>query len=222
MVTETEQPVTKKGHSGWKIAGLILLTVLLSVGITLWLVKVFLFPSQFEPVTLDAREEQVLEQKLSQLGARVEMSEGAAESGLQPEPYSEVGADREVFFSERELNAMLAKDPELARRAAIDLSQNLASLQLLIPLDPQFPLLGGQTLKVSSGVEMRFAEGRPVVILKGVSLWGVPLPNAWLGNMKNIDLVQEFGTEQGFWKAFADGVEEIEVQEGQLRIRLKE
>jgi len=61
-----------------------------------------------------------------------------------------------------------------------------------------------------------------VVVLKGVSVWGVPLPNAWLGGMKNIDLVQEFGTEQGFWQAFADGVEEIEVKEGKVRVRLKE
>jgi hypothetical protein len=40
--------------------------------------------------------------------------------------------------------------------------------------------------------------------------------------MKNIDLVQEFGTERGFWQAFADGVEVIEVKEGKLRIKLKE
>jgi hypothetical protein len=40
--------------------------------------------------------------------------------------------------------------------------------------------------------------------------------------MKNIDLVQEFGSDQGFWKAFADGVEEIQVEEGRLRIKLKE
>jgi len=71
-------------------------------------------------------------------------------------------------------------------------------------------------------VETRFAEGRPVIILKGVSIWGVPMPNAWLGNMKNIDMVQEFGADKGFWKSFADGVEEIEVKEGKLRILLKE
>ncbi len=71
-------------------------------------------------------------------------------------------------------------------------------------------------------MEMRYAEGRPVIILKGVSIWGMPMPNAWLGNMKNIDLVKEFGEDKGFWKAFADGVEEIEVKEEKLRIKLKE
>ena len=51
---------------------------------------------------------------------------------------------------------------------------------------------------------------------------GVPLPNAWLGGIKNIDLVEEFSTEEGFWKAFADGVESIGVQEGTLKVTLKE
>ena len=61
-----------------------------------------------------------------------------------------------------------------------------------------------------------------MVALRGVSLGGIPLPNAWLGNLKNINLVEEFGTEQGFWKLFADGVENLQVQEGQLRIQLRE
>ena len=59
-------------------------------------------------------------------------------------------------------------------------------------------------------------------VLKGVSLMGVPIPGAWLGGLKNVDLVQEFGDAQGFWKGFADGVEDIRVEEGALRIRLKE
>lgn len=51
---------------------------------------------------------------------------------------------------------------------------------------------------------------------------GVPVPNAWLGGIKNIDLVEKFGTEKGFWKTFADGVEDIKVEEGLLKIKLKE
>ena len=36
------------------------------------------------------------------------------------------------------------------------------------------------------------------------------------------DLIEEFGQEPGFWKAFADGVEAIEVKQGHLLIKLKE
>ena len=82
--------------------------------------------------------------------------------------------------------------------------------------------MGGKTLRLNAGVQLSFANDRPVVVLKGVSVMGVPIPNAWLGNLKNVDLVREFGTDEGFWKAFAAGVELIEVADGRLRIRLKE
>ena len=51
---------------------------------------------------------------------------------------------------------------------------------------------------------------------------GVPVPNAWLGGLKNIDLVSEFGDTQGFWKSFAEGVDNIRVEEGKLVVKLKE
>jgi len=205
----------------WRVVALLLLAVLLSVGVTLGLLRFALFPGEFRPVTLNREEARVLEQKLQRLDIdhRPALPGGSPPT---PEPYSEEGASREIALSEREINALLATNTDLARRLVIDLSDNLASAKLLVPLDPEFPVLGGQTLKVTAGAEMRFADGRPVIILKGVSIWGVPLPNAWLGNMKNIDLVQTFGEERGFWQAFAEGVEELEVQDGRLRIRLKE
>ena len=95
------------------------------------------------------------------------------------------------------------------------------SERLLVPVDPDFPILGGKTLRVSAGVEMAFREARPVVVLRGVSVMGIPIPNAWLGGLKHIDLVSEFGGQRGFWKGFADGVDNIRVEEGRLRVELK-
>ena len=89
-------------------------------------------------------------------------------------------------------------------------------------MEPDFPVLGGKTLRFNAGVEMAYREGRPIVVLKGVSIMGVPIPNAWLGNLKNIDLVQEFGTDAGFWKSFSEGVDNIHVVEGTIKIKLKE
>jgi len=36
-----------------------------------------------------------------------------------------------------------------------------------------------------------------------------------------VDLVTEFGADPGFWKAFADGVENIRVEQGRVKVRLK-
>jgi hypothetical protein len=224
MNNENESATPEKGTSIWKVLGLMLLTVVISVIASATVVYFILFPSDFEPVTLNEKEQQQLEQKLQRFESLQPSTQGSRQAGapLTPEPYSEEDASREIALSEKELNALLASNTDLAHKLAIDLADDLASAKLLVPLDPDFPILGGKTIKLSAGAEMRYAEGRPVIILKGVSIWGVPMPNAWLGNLKNIDLVQEFGHDSGFWKAFADGVEEIEVEEGSLRIKLKE
>jgi len=223
-------PTSGRRFNIWQLSTFLLLAILLTL-FAIWLISL-LFPAEFKPVTLNHKEQQVLEQKLEQFerlqsqadrrAARSRPFSRTSDGVLTPEPYSEEGASREVRLSERELNALLAKNTDLATRLAIDLSDNLASARLLVHLDEDFPLLGGNTIKLSAGAELAYATGRPIVILRGISVWGVPLPNAWLGGIKNVDLIQEFGQEPGFWQAFADGVETIEVKQGHLLIRLKE
>ncbi len=214
----------------WHLSTFVLLAILLTIG-AIWLFKSVIFPSEFTPVTLNAEEQKVLEQKLDNLdhiqsqadrrAARSRPFRHTRETGLTPEAYSEEGASREIRLSEKELNALLAKNSDLATRLAIDLSDDLASAKLLVHLDEDLPILGGNTVKLTAGAELAFAMGKPIVKLKGISVWGVPLPNAWLGGIKNVDLVQEFGQEPGFWQAFAEGVELVEVKQGHLVIKLK-
>ncbi len=223
---KTPAPEQRPRQNWLKILGIVAVATVLSTVLVLWAAHAYLFPGSFKPVTLSAGEEQRLESKLERLETmqraptlhKGRLSEGS----LQPERYSESAANRQIILSERELNALLAKNTDLASKLAINLSQDLASAKLLIPLDDEFPVLGGKTLKVTAGLELAYRGEKPVVILRSISLWGVPIPNAWLGNMKNIDLVQEFGDQKGFWKAFADGIEEVEISEGQLRMMLRE
>lgn len=199
----------------------VVVTVLVTAG-GIW-VFTYLYPRQFRPVELSAKEQRVLTQKLDRLGA---MQGGAPVSNeqqpLEPERYEEDDAKRQISLTERELNALLAHNTDLATRLAIDLSDDLASAKLLIPVEDDFPVLGGKIIRVNAGLELAYRDASPVVVLKGVSVMGVPIPNAWLGNLKNVDLVREFGGDRGFWRAFADGVEFIRVADGELQIHLKE
>jgi hypothetical protein len=206
--------------NGWRTFGIVVITVVLTLGIGYWAFTSYLFPIAFKPVYLNDREQQHLDEKIERLSG--DRPAPATGKPPQAEPYRETGASREIYFSEKELNALLANNTDLASKLAIDLSDNLASAKLLLPLDPEFPILGGKTLKVTAGMELDLVDGTPRAVLKGVSVWGVPLPNAWLGNMKNTDLIAEFGEAGGFWQAMKEGVDEIEVREGKLRIRLKE
>jgi len=215
----TQNPETGGIHWSHVIA-IVLVTIALTIGVTYWALKTYVFIKEFEPVTLNLEEEQLLDAKLEAIG--YESEEFDAEGNLKPQAYSEAGASREVSFNERELNGLLAKNTDLAKKVAIDLSDDLISARILIPMAEDFPVLGGQTLRVNAGLEVAYLNNRPKVILKGVSIMGVPVPSAWLGGIKNIDLVNEYGTEDGFWKAFADGVRDIYVQEGEIRVQLKE
>jgi len=223
----TEAP-RRRGLRASHVVWIVLTTILVTAGVTYWLVRTYIYARDFTPVELSAGEQQKLDAKLRVLGYDPGPTVAGAtpaetdQEWLRPERYGETGAEREVRFSERELNAMVANNPDLARKLALDLGQDLVSARLLVPVDPDFPILGGKTLRVSAGVEMAFRDARPVVVLKGVSIMGIPIPNAWLGGLKNIDLVSEFGDQQGFWKGFADGVDNIRVEEGHLKIQLKE
>ena len=211
---------------------IVLLTMVITIAGTYWILKTYIFTTSFTPVSLSAKEEKTLEAKLLALGFEPEPISQTKndkenieidESGfLKPEPYTEKNAPREIVFTERELNALLAKNTNLAQKLAIDLAEGLVSAKLLIPLEEDFPVLGGKTIRVNAGIGMAYQQDKPVIILKGISLMGIPIPNAWLGGMKNIDVISEFGADPGFWKSFSEGVENIQVTEGKIHIKLKE
>ncbi|MBC8366107.1 arginine N-succinyltransferase [bacterium] len=201
-------PETEKKRGGClRTLGIVLVAVLLSVAASVWAVKTFVFPSNFKPVELSADEEKELAAKLG---------------FLEPETYSEAPEDRSIRFSERELNAMIARNTDLAERVAIDLSKNMISAKVLIPMDEDVPVVGGKTLRVKAGLEMSLVAGTPKVVLKGVTVMGLPLPKAWLGGIKNIDLMQEFSGEGGFWQTLFNGLEELSVEDGEMKLRVKE
>ncbi len=239
------EKVEKKGFSGKQVVGIVAASMLIAVLATVLVLKYYLFPSPFKPVVLSSKEEQRLEQKLDHFGgfgvktpqsnkpgptSDMKFDRGKApgkdeigsDGRLKPVQYSEKGASRDIEFTEREINALVHKNTDMAEKLAIDFGKDLVSFKLLVPVDPDFPLLGGKTLRVRGGAELAFRQGRPVVKLKGISLMGVPMPNSWLGGIKNIDLVKEYGGDEGFWKSFSSGVESITVEEGALKIILKE
>lgn len=211
---------------GISAAVCIVLTVL-----GVWWIRYNLYASPFTPTFLNEHEQRVLNEKLEHLdrGARGQSPSPAMKTDdrtgngfLEPEPYTEDASKREIRISERELNSIIARDEEKARQVAVDLSGDMVSVKLLIPLDRDFPVLGGKTIRLNCGITLRHEAGRPVVALRGVSLGGVPLPNAWLGGLKNVDLVREFGGQDGFWDTFSQGIEDIRVSDGYLYIKLKE
>ncbi len=232
MSAEEISDIQTRARSSWPrrlgIAAAVFIVITL---LGVWWIRYNLYASPFSPTKLNEHEQQVLGEKLDRLersiqGERKSPGAGTAEkkgeARLEPEPYKEEAAKRKITITEKELNALIAKDEETARRVAIDLSDDKVSVKLLIPVDQDFPVLGGKTLRLSCGITLGHEAGKPVVAIRGVSIGGVPIPNAWLGNIKDMDLVQEFGGRGGFWDAFSKGMEDMRVSDGSFSIKLKE
>jgi hypothetical protein len=217
----TENSVNRgenKGRFGClSVLGVLLLIISITALASGWWVKRNIFASPFTPTHLNAKEQQILDGKLSKITRSPDF-----QTHLTPEPYREDDAKREITLSEKEVNSLVAKDRETAKRVTIDLADDLISMKVLLPIDEDFPILGGKTVRLSFGVTLRYENGKPVVVIRGVSIGGAPLPGAWWGDIKNKDLVEEFGSEGGFWHQFGRGVKNIVVREGHLLIKLKE
>jgi hypothetical protein len=55
-----------------------------------------------------------------------------------------------------------------------------------------------------------------------VSVGGVPLPNAWLGDMKGVNLLASNVEADPVVKQFMAGIREFEIHEGTIRVLLNE
>jgi len=177
-------------------------------------------------VTLTPAEQSVLDAKLARLRkaavgtapvAANAPDEVAAEQDAAaiPEVYEEDPEQRQLRFTERELNAAIARDPALAGRAAVRLSPGQVSSSFLVDVPEELPLLGGRRLRVQAGLQLVTEGDRVQARLIGVTVAGVPLPNAWLGGLKGTDLLEGSGLG-----GLGAGIETVEVGEGWVALRL--
>jgi len=207
---------------------LLLVTIVLTVLLTLWVARTWLFSAQVDSVELTVAEQRQLDEKLKVLtgerspaSSSVRPEQPPLRQPPQPERYEEKPEQRVVYFTERELNAMIARNPELADRMALHLSDDLLSVTWLVDLPPDFPVFGGQKVRLASGLRLSYQVGRPVLALEGVSVMGVPLPSAWLGGIKGLDLIGS-DVEGGLWQVFGEGIADLKVEQGRLKVELAE
>lgn len=182
-----------------------------------------------DAVTLSADEQAVLEAKLQALtpqtpgpGASRDPDPAdpivdldGAQEPLVPELYEERDAARELRFTERELNALIARDPDLSGRVAVRLTPGQVSTRVRVDVPADVPLIGGRVLNVRSGVRFETGDRQIRARLVGVSVAGIPLPDAWLGGLKNEDLLALEAFRQ-----LRGGIENIEVRDGELALQL--
>ncbi len=227
--TTTTAASTRK-FSGKQVVLFLGLAVLATALLTAWWVNQYVYATMFQPTRLGEMEQQVLNAKMAHLlqtadaasSSVSQPSVSTTDLPLEPAPYSETDANRQIQLTEREVNALIAADSYMARHVAVDMADDLLSVQLVVPINHEMPLVGGKMLKLNFGLALSYVNGKPVVAMRGISLGGIPLPSAWWGDIKNTNLVEEFGGSVGFWDQFSKGVKDMKIQDGQLFVMLKE
>ena len=168
-----------------------------------------------KPVQLTAQEKVVVQQKVE----AIQQVEKPADPAKPAEPTYEKGK-KEIVLTERELNGLLNEHTALGQKLKLELATDAVHARYETDLDPDVPIVGGKKLKARARFLVKTTEGVPSLVLDDLTLWGVSLPNEWLGQLKGKDILAEIlGGGKGGKIA---GIEEMKVSSGELKIKLKE
>lgn len=198
MIEESTK-ATRKGSCLLKgLAGLLLVALVLGA---FW----WWHNRPIQPVVLTPQEKEVVAEKMESLQKPAE-------------PTYEKGR-KEIILTERELNGLLNENTSLGETLSFELATDAVHARVETDLDPDLPVVGGKHLKARARFLVKGESGKPAFVLDDLTVWGVSLPNDWLGGMKGHDLLGEvLGVQDGQ----ISGVEEFKVEPGRMVIRLKE
>jgi hypothetical protein len=138
-------------------------------------------------------------------------------------PQIEPGAEnRTIIITEREVNAYLAKQ-NLGEHVQLSFSEGKIAAGLIIIAPPDFPLFAGQKVRVrltfGSGLT---PEHKLSFALDDISVGGISMPNAWLGDIKGEDLVAKNLESDPALQRFLAGIQTFEIHNGNLKVVLNQ
>ena len=182
------------------VPALVTLIVILAtvLGLYWWLNR------PIKPVQLSVQEKAAVEAKLDTV------------QKAPAQPTYEKGA-KEIVLTERELNGLLNENTTLGDKLKFELVEGAVHARIETDLDKDLPIVGGKRLKAHARFFVNTEGGRPKLVLDDLTVWGVSLPNDWLGGLKGQDLLGQAVGNSGGGLA---GVREIKVESGRLVIRL--
>lgn len=221
----TSTPLPQK-RSPLKTITLVILAVILLVGgVSAGWYWYYFHGSAFSPVVLSQQEQQVIDGKLELAGGdAVFITSDVLEPNDRPIVVRQ-DDPRTIIFTEREINAVLHHNTDLADKLYIDLKNDAIVAKVVYPVQEDVAVVGGKTLRANITMQVFLDKnGQLQIALGDVTVSGIPLPNAWLFDAKGKNLIDlDSGPDgTGLLKRIADGIADFKVEKGQIRIRLNE
>lgn len=226
LANPTGEPVASDSlHSGssWKKKLIVVLVVILAccgftAAATAWWVKRNFNASPLRPASLTQAEQKVFDEKVGTLSAAADTPK---DDGKTPEQRA-AEAKRTLILTDKEINAFLAKQG-IGERVKVNMRDGGIEATALVPVEKDFPLLGGTTVRLTLALSGAMgADQRPAFALTDLSVGGIPVPNAWLGYVKGVNLLAADVENDPAVKHFLAGIREFEIESGSIRVVLSE
>lgn len=162
-------------------------------------------PLTLPPVDLTQTQQDVLKEKIDGFKAALD-----GKAPVQP-----------LVLSADEINALIAREPELKGRAQVAMEDNGIKATVSIPLD-KLPLPGvkGRYLNGTAMLEAFINNGRLFVTAKSVAVKGRPLPEQFMAGLRGKNLAADATRDADTAAAIAK-IESLEIKDGQAIITPK-
>ena len=134
-----------------------------------------------------------------------------------PEDPEYVPGEKEIVLTERELNGLIHENTALGDKLKVELAKDAVHARISADIPEDFPIMAGKKLKGKARFIVKDEAGTPALILEDLTIWGISLPNAWLGELKGQNLLGNLISPEGTSLA---GVDDISVANRTLVIKL--
>ena len=130
-----------------------------------------------------------------------------------------VPGEKEIVLTERELNGLIHENTTFGDKLKLELAKDAVHARISADIPEDFPVMAGKKLKGKARFVVKDEAGTPAFILEDLTLWGISLPNAWLGELKGQNLLGNLISPSGTSLA---GVDDISITNRTLVIKLAE
>lgn len=232
----TPPPSARQGLSTRQIllivfGSILLISALVSAAVIGWFQYNF-NPAPMQPVVLSEIEKQAFNTKLSALGdpamAPVLLKfpangPASAPGAAAPAPTIPAGLENKtVILTEREVNAYLASQ-NLGEHIQVSFGEGRVITAIIVKVPPDFPILPGQKVRarITFGTGLT-PEHKLSLVFNDLHVGGISLPNAWLGDLKGVDLIAENLQRDPTLQRFLSGIRSLEIHPEGARVILNE
>lgn len=203
------------------------LAIIATVLVTLWWIQ-----RPIRPVVLSDKEKTVLDTKLTYLenpdvaprrhpGLRKASTVAEVRDAGSADNHTYVPGDKVITLTQREINGLLNANTDLGHSVRLEFDTDAINAYLAVPIPQDFPIGGGKMFRARGRFRLSIEEGgTPYAVLEDVTVFGLSLPNAWLGGIKGQNLFADalHGSNGG---PLLRGVKSLRLQPGALVLEVE-